>query len=113
MKKFFVLAIVALLFASCSNTPTKVAQKFSEAVAKGQVDEAKKYCTEGTGKLLDFSASMGGMKVEPNYKMTVLRDSVVENVAYVFYTENDSDRERKMTLYKIDGEWKVNMDPKK
>ncbi len=113
MKKLFVLAIVALLFASCGNAPSDVAEKFSTAVAQGKVDEAKKYCTEGTGKLLDLTASFGGMKVEPNYKMHVLRDSVVDNVAYVFYTENDSDKECKMTLYKIDGEWKVNMDHKK
>lgn len=52
-------------------------------------------------------------KIDPNYKIHILRDSVVDNIAYVFYTENDSPREHKMTLYKIDGEWKVNMDQKK
>lgn len=112
MKKFFVFAVMAILFASC-NTPSKVAEKFSKAVANGKVEEAKKYCTENTGKMLDLSATLGGIDIQPNYKMNILRDSVVENIAYVFYTENESPREHKMVLYKIDGEWKVNMDPKK
>ncbi|MCQ2230242.1 MAG: DUF4878 domain-containing protein [Paludibacteraceae bacterium] len=113
MKKFFAFAILALFMVSC-NTPSKVAEKFSVAIAHGKVDEAKKYCTENTAKILDFSSSLGGMsKIDPNYKIHILRDSVVDNIAYVFYTENDSPREHKMTLYKIDGEWKVNMDQKK
>ncbi len=112
MKKFFAFAVLALLMVSC-NTPSSVTEKFAKAVAQGKVDEAKKYCTENTGKMLDFSASWGGMQVQPNYKIHILRDSVVENIAYVFYTENESPREHKMTLYKIDGEWKVNMDHKK
>lgn len=45
MKKFFAFAILALFMVSC-NTPSKVAEKFSVAIAHGKVDEAKKYCTE-------------------------------------------------------------------
>lgn len=112
MKKFFAFAILALLMVSC-NTPSRVAEKFSVAVSHGKVDEAKKYCTENTGKMLDMSAKLGGLSVDPDYEMTILRDSVVGNTAYVFYTEKGSTREHRMTLCKIDGDWKVNMDYRK
>ena len=52
---------------------------------------------------------VGAIDINPNYKINCLRDSIVDNTAYVYYTENDGTRERRMTLYKIDGEWKVNM----
>ena len=116
MKKFVILALSALLsmmLVSCTESPSRVAKKFSQAVATGQVDEAKKYCTESTGKMLDMSAALGGMKDNPNYKMNILRDSSVDNVAYVFFTENDSDREQVMKLNKVNGEWKVSMSGKK
>lgn len=115
MKKLFILAVAALMMAACSvfNSPSNVAEKFSVAVAHGKTEEAKKYCTEGTGKVLDLAAAFGVEKVDPNYKFHFLRDSIVENVAYVFYTENESTIEKSMTLAKIDGEWKVNIDSKK
>lgn len=116
MKKFVILTLLALLstlLSSCTDSPSKVAMKFSQAVATGQVEEAKKYCTESTAKMLDMSAALGGMTENPNYKMNILRDSIVDNLAYVFFTENDSDREQVMKLNKIDGEWKVSMSGKK
>jgi len=116
MKKYVILALSALLsmmLVSCTESPSRVAKKFSQAVATGQVEEAKKYCTESTAKMLDMSAALGGMTENPNYKMNILRDSIVDNLAYVFFTENDSDMEQVMKLNKIDGEWKVSMSGKK
>lgn len=111
MRKYLNLLIVSLLFCltACTQSPMNVAEDFAMAVANGKVEEAKKYCTENTAKMLDMSSSMGAIDVDPNYKINCLRDSIVDNTAYVFYTENDGNRVRKMTLYKIDGEWKVNM----
>jgi hypothetical protein len=113
MKKLFILALLSALLVSCKDSPSKVAKKFSQAVATGQVEEAKKYCTESTGKILDMSAAWGGLKENPNYKMNILRDSIVDNLAFVFYTEDDSDKEQVMKLNKINGEWKVSMSGKK
>ena len=116
MKKFVILALSALfsmLLVSCTDSPSRVAKKFSQAVATGQVEEAKKYCTESTGKMLDVSAAWGGLQENPNYKMNILRDSIVDNLAYGFYTENDSNKEQVMKLNKINGEWKVSMSGKK
>ena len=116
MKKFVILTLLVLLstlLSSCTDSPSEVAKKFSQAVATGQVEEAKKYCTESTAKMLDMSAALGGMTENPNYKMNILRDSIVDNLAYVFFTENDSDMEQVMKLNKIDGEWKVSMSGKK
>ncbi|MBR4713762.1 MAG: DUF4878 domain-containing protein [Paludibacteraceae bacterium] len=113
MKKYVILMLAALssmLLVSCADSPSEVAEKFSHAIATGQVDEAKKYCTESTAKVLDMSAALGGLTENPNYKMNILRDSVVDNLAYVFFTEDDSTSVvQVMKLNKIDGEWKVSM----
>ena len=104
-----VLLVALLGLTACTQSPMSVVEDFATALAKGKVEEAKKYCTESTAKMIDMSSSMGVIDINPNYKINCLRDSIVDNTAYVFYTENDATRERMMTLYKIDGEWKVNM----
>ena len=104
-----VLLVALLGLTACTQSPMSVAEDFATALAKGKVEEAKKYCTESTAKMIDMSSSIGAIDINPNYKINCLRDSIVDNTAYVFYTENDATRERRMTLYKIDGEWKVNM----
>ena len=107
--KSVLVASLAFFMTSCTQSPMSVAEDFSNALAKGKVEEAKQYCTENTAKMIDMASSMGSLKIDPNYKFNCLRDSIVDNTAYVFYTENESTKERMMTLYKIDGEWKVNM----
>lgn len=111
MKNIFKLILASSLFVltACTQSPMSVAEDFSVALAHGKIEEAKKYCTESTAKMIDMSSSMGAININPNYKINCLRDSIVDNTAYVFYTENEATRERMMTLYKIDGEWKVNM----
>ncbi|MEE1062417.1 MAG: DUF4878 domain-containing protein [Paludibacteraceae bacterium] len=113
MRKIFILVTMTLSLLSCCESPSAVFEKFSKAVAYGKVEEAKKYCTESTGQLLDLASKFGGIKVNPDYKIVILRDSVVGNKAYLYYIENESSREESVTLYKIDGEWKVNIESEK
>lgn len=114
MKKIlFLLATIALM-CSCSSGPQKAAQNFSENLAKGKVDEAKKYSTESTGKMLDFASSMGGgSKINPDFKFTFVKDSIVDNRAWVTFKGAADEREQTLELVKIDGDWKVNIDMKK
>lgn len=112
MKKLLLLFSLSLLMFSCSSGPEKVAGDFLENLSKGKVDEAKKYATESTGKMLDFVSSMTSLPVDPDFKFKPLRDSIVDNKAWVFYVDKSGD-ETSIELVKIDGDWKVNMEAKK
>ncbi len=114
MKKVFVmLAVVALLF-SCSSAsgPEKAAKNFTENLAEGKVDEAKKYATESAGKMLDLASAFGGLPIEPNFKFEMIKDSVVDNKAWITYKNPKGDEET-LEVVKIDGEWLVHMETKK
>lgn len=106
--------LLSLLFiaVSCSSGPEASAKKFTESLSQGKVDEAKKYATESTGKLLDFASSFGGFPVEPNYKFEMKKDSVVDNKAWVTFI-NQKGKEEVLQLVKIDGKWLVHMESKK
>ncbi len=112
MKKFFILIVTVLIFTACSSGPEKTAQKFTENLAKGKVDEAKKYATESTGKFLDLANSFGGIPIEPNFKFKMEKDSIVDNKAWITYI-NQKGEEDVIELVKIDGKWLVHMDSKK
>lgn len=105
------LAITALLF-SCSSGPENVAKNFTENLAKGKVDEAKKYATESTGKMIDFASGFGGLPVDPNFKFEAIKDSIIENKAWVTFT-NQKGKKETIELVKIDGDWLVHMESKK
>ena len=112
MKKIIsILSISALLF-SCSSGPSDAAKNFTENFAKGKVDEAKKYATESTGKMLDFASQLGKIKVKPNFKFEVLKDSIVENKAWVTLADSKGNKET-IELVKIDGDWLVHVESKK
>jgi hypothetical protein len=112
MKKIItVLAISTMLF-SCTAGPESTAKNFTENLAKGKVDEAKKYATESTGKMLDFASGLGGVPIEPNFKFEMIKDSIVENKAWITFT-NQKGNEETIEVVKIDGEWLVHVDSKK
>lgn len=112
MKKTMTLFALAALLFSCSSGPEKTAKNFTENLAKGKVDEAKKYATESTGKMLDFVSGFGGLPVDPNFKFEMVKDSVVDNRAWVTFT-NQKGKKETMEVVKIDGDWLVHMESKK
>lgn len=107
----YTLAISALLI-SCSSGPEKTAKNFTENLAKGKVEEAKKYATESTGKLIDFASGFGGMPIDPNFKFEMIKDSVVNNKAWVTFI-NQKGKKETIEIVKIDGDWLVHMEAKK
>lgn len=112
MKKTITILALSAFLISCSSGPEKTAKNFTENLAKGKVDEAKKYATESTGKMLDFASGFGGLPIEPNYKFNFIKDSIDENRAWVTFT-NQTGKEEIINLVKIDGDWLVHMENKK
>lgn len=108
MKKYLVCFIAICFLCSCSRSHTDVARDFSENMAKGKIEEAKKYATDATGNMLDFASGTGSLSVDPNYKFTKIRDSVADNRAWVVFM--DGNREETLELVKVDGKWLVHID---
>ncbi len=106
-----ILAVTILLF-SCSSGPEKAARNFTENLSKGKVDEAKKYATESTGKMIDFVSRFGRLPVDPDFKFEMVKDSIVENRAWVTFTNQKGNKET-IKVVKIDGKWLVHMESKK
>ena len=101
---FLTLALLGL--AGCSPTPSATAEKFTVALAKGDVTTAKKYCTQSTAQMLDFAVSMGSVQAQPDFKFVVTEQEIDGNRATVRF-KNDKGEEEKIDLVKIDGRWQV------
>ena len=54
MKKTISIIALSVLLFSCSSGPENSAKNFTENLAKGKVEEAKKYATESAGTMLDL-----------------------------------------------------------
>ena len=93
------------MLSSCKRGPVETTKEFYKNVQLGKVDEAKKYCTESAGQIVDLTMSLGA-KPNPDYKMENIRDSVSGDHAWVWFT-NDKGNEEKFELVKVDGEWLV------
>ncbi|MDU1890237.1 MAG: DUF4878 domain-containing protein [Dysgonomonas sp.] len=116
MKKLIFTLFAVLFIYSCASGPEKAARNFSENMAKGKVEEAKKYATEPTAKMLDLVStlsSFGGNNINPDFKFELVKDSIEGNRAWVTFVDKSTDDEQTLELVKIDGDWKVNMDKAK
>jgi len=100
------------LLLSCSSGPESAVKNFTENLAKGKIDQAKKYATEPTGKILDLASSFGGLPVNLDFKFEMVKDSIIDNRAWVTFTNQDEE-EKTMELVKIDGVWLVHLENKK
>lgn len=112
MKKLaylFVLFSVCLAFAGCGRPgPRAVAEKFTAALAAGDVKEAKKYCTESTGQILDMANSMGGIKKQPDARFEFVGEEINGDQATVRFKNKDGSTEP-MNLVREGGVWKVSI----
>lgn len=99
----------SLLLAGCGAKPRSTAESFYTSIAKGNITEAKKYCTEQTGKMLDLVSSMGKPPVDASKKFIFDHEEIKGDNATVFFREQDKGSVEKMDLLKVDGKWKVNI----
>ncbi|MBV7441464.1 DUF4878 domain-containing protein [Weeksellaceae bacterium TAE3-ERU29] len=113
-----IMLLCSLFFVSCSgNKPGTVAEKFLTNLEKGNFEEAKKYSDESTAKLLDMVISFGGEKLKEEIKnkegnapkIEIVRVEENDDKATVYYKEEGAEKENKIDLKKIDGDWKVSM----
>lgn len=114
MKKHFFLLFLTFIIFSCgnSNSPKGVAFAFMTHIKSENYQEAKKYGTESTAKLLDMSIMMSGDKKDrPKSKgFKILRDTLTgDSKATVFYFDEDTQKEEGIRMIKIDGKWKVDL----
>jgi len=100
------LALALLGLAGCSPAPSAAAEKFTVALAKGDVTTAKKYCTQSTAQMLDFAASMGAAPAQPDFKFVMTKQEIDGNRATVHF-KDEKGRDQKLDLVKIDGRWQV------
>ncbi len=106
------VSLSVLLFACSSSGPENAARNFTENVAKGKIEEAKKYATESTGKVLELASSFGSLEINPNFEFKMIKDSIVDNKAWVTF-KNQEGKTETIEVVKIDGKWLVHMDAKK
>ena len=114
-KTILFLAALQLSLLSCSfdsSGPENAVRNFTENISKGKLEDAKNFATEPTGKMLDFSGKFGVSTIDPNFKFELIKDSIVENLAWVTF-ENQNGKVETMQVVKIDNEWLVNIDAKK
>lgn len=117
MKKIITLIMFTFIVSCSSSAPGDAAKSFFENMAHGKIDEAKKYATEPTGKMLDFAAQLGGTPIEPDFKVEIIKDSIVGKKAWVtlktYKGDEKNEKQETVELVEIDGKWLVHMDSKK
>ena len=91
------------------NLPKGVAQSFLEYVSKGKYEEAKVLGTKNTAKLLDLSSKMMGKNVDRTFDFKIVRESIKENHAQVFFYDGRTKKEESTDLIKVDNQWKVDL----
>ena len=95
-----------------SKSPQEITIAFLENEDKGKIEAAKAYATESSGMLLDFSAKMGALDINPNASYSIMSDSIVGKQGLV-QVKNNNKEKSKGTWYAVvmvDDEWKVDLD---
>ena len=111
MPRIVLFAFFVLM--GCGDSPQSVAKHFTENLAKGKISEAKKYATEPTGEMLDFASKIGAMPVNTDFTFIYVDKTVEGEQATVRYKSSPDGQEETIKLVKIDGKWKVHMQPGK
>lgn len=111
MPRIVLFAFFVLI--GCGDSPQSVAKNFTENLAKGKISEAKKYATEPTGEMLDFASKIGAMPVNADFTFIYVDKTVEGEQATVRYKNSPDGQEETVKLVKIDGKWKVHMQPGK
>jgi predicted glutamine amidotransferase len=116
MKKINSVLLVAsfIVFFACngSDTPRSVAEKFLDAMSSQDFEEARKYGTDETEKLLDMMSGFKKMTNDSsiaNVKYEIIREKIEGEKATIFYTEEGREGELQLPLVKQEGKWKVLM----
>src|SRR5688572_2253047 len=114
--QIFLGLLLMLITPACSpENPKSVANNFLAAAAEMNYQEAKKYATPSTGKLLDMLAGAEAYtpdsvkkKMMSNYTI-VDEYSRTDSTSIVLYHLKNSDTDQILNLVKRNGKWLVNI----
>ena len=116
MKRFHIklFFIWVALFISCSsNAPKSVAEKFLTAFSQKKFDEAKKYCTPETVKLVEIAESLAKVSSAKTdftgKEYEVLSQDVKGATATVKFKEKGSEEVQAITLKYSGNQWLVSI----
>ena len=102
------------VFSIFSSTPDnqEVAIAFADSFAKGKLKDAKNHATEASGILIELTASMGGLDINPDANFRMVKDSIIGKKGFVKLKDYSKEKsiEEWYEIIMIDGEWKVNLD---
>lgn len=115
-RKYFSLYFLLLFLAGCSKeNPKYVAQKFLSASARMEYDEAKKYATPATAKLLDMLSAASDLtpdsvkqRMEASFEI-VKEYKRNDTLSIVLYHMKNSDTDQTLNVVKREGKWLVNV----
>ena len=119
----FAAATSMFFFTACSDSPTEVVEGFADAMAEMDLEDAKEYTTGKARK--EITNMIDGLKEVPESMKAKLEEdfkkemgdkmSRIEIVSEDIDGENATVKikymvveEDKVTLKKVDGEWKIN-----
>lgn len=109
MKKLIYVIVVVCLFSACSSErPREVAKNFTENVAKGKIEEAKRYASESTEELLDLMIRSGAVDINPDFTFNFVKESIEGDQAWVMYTDENG-VEGIIPLSRYKKQWKVDI----
>ncbi|HLG35334.1 MAG TPA: DUF4878 domain-containing protein [Bacteroidia bacterium] len=115
-RKYFLLYFLTLFIAGCSkDNPKDVAHKFLSASARMEYDEAKKYATPATAKLLEMLSAASDLTPDSVKKRMEASFEIVkeykrnDTLAIVLYHMKNSDTDQTLNVVKRDGKWLVNV----
>jgi len=101
--------LITFTFVACNRdeSPADVAEKFTSALAQGDIDKAKGYMVEEAIPLLELAVSMGQMEIQTDFSFELIQESIDGELAVVTYKTAKDDEPGDINLQKVDGEWKV------
>lgn len=111
MKRSIVLSVIALVGVmvlwACGGAagPKAAGESFLNAMAKGDIETAKKFATEDSHSALDMMVASAITKAAKPDVMTYGDVKEDGDKATLAYTENGKDKS--LELKKVDGEWKA------
>jgi hypothetical protein len=110
------LLLLASIFIACSpENPKSVANNFLAAAAEMDYQQAKKYATPQTGKLLDMLAGAEAYTPDSVKKRMMSNYTIVDeysrtdSTCIVLYHLKNSDTDQVLNLVKRSGKWLVNI----
>ena len=103
---FLLVALFSIFISSCTttNSPRPVAEKFLEAYQHHDFEEAKKYSTKETVKLLQVLERISKEETEQTTEPTTIEitsEEIAGEKATVYFKETGDSTEQKLMLKKV------------